>query len=180
MAVEEPKFVSVLKDGPFEVRDYAPRTEARVTLDETREAAMSRGFSVLAGYIFGSNAQNRKIAMTAPVLMAPDTPAPQPNSGTSDWTISFVMPAGMTAADMPPPGDPRIRFIDFAPARMAILRFSGSAGADRMEKKRADLTNWMAGRNLIPAGPPSLARYDPPWIPPFLRRNEVMIPIHSA
>ena len=53
MAVEEPKFVSVLKDGPFEVRDHAPRTEARVTLDETRENAMSRGFSVLA--VVGKN-----------------------------------------------------------------------------------------------------------------------------
>ena len=177
---EEPRFTPVLKEGPFELRDYPARTEARVTLDTPRENALNSGFSVLASYIFGSNEGRQKIDMTTPVLLAPEGSGPNPDPATADWVVSFIMPPGRAAKEMPAPADPRVRLLDFAPQRMATIRFSGSSGPDKVEQKRAELARWMTAHNLIPAGPPSLARYDPPWKPPFLRRNEVMIPVAAA
>ncbi|WP_261868727.1 heme-binding protein [Psychrobacter sp. JCM 18901] len=37
----------------------------------------------------------------------------------------------------------------------------------------------MQNQNLTPIGEPELARYNPPWTLPFLRRNEVMIAYQS-
>lgn len=63
------------------------------------------------------------------------------------------------------------------PSRLAVLRFSGLAGADTVEAKTADLQNRLSAHQLRATGPASLAQYNPPWTPWFMRRNEVMIPV---
>ncbi|MEO8461020.1 MAG: heme-binding protein, partial [Dokdonella sp.] len=71
MAVEEPAFKTVLKDGNFEVRDYPALVVAEVTVSGEQKEAASRGFRLLAGYIFGGNKRRQSIAMTAPVAQEP-------------------------------------------------------------------------------------------------------------
>ena len=63
MAVEEPKYTVVAKDGPFEIRDYPGTVVAEVEVDGDRQAATSAGFRLLAGYIFGGNAGGKNVAM---------------------------------------------------------------------------------------------------------------------
>ncbi len=57
----------------------------------------------------------------------------------------------------------------------AVIRFSGFAGEEKTATKTAELMTWLTSKGIKPAGKPELARYNPPWTLPFLRRNEVMI-----
>jgi hypothetical protein len=66
------------------------------------------------------------------------------------------------------------------PTHFAVVRFSGLAGNTDIAQKTGDLSNFMDGHQLRRAGPPTLARYDPPWTLWFLRRNEIMVPIQPA
>ena len=186
MSIEEPKFALALKDGAFEIRDYADSIVAEVTMTGNQKDASSKGFRLLAGYIFGANAKRQKIAMTAPVtktatsekiaMTAPVTLI----GGLGDWLVRFTMPARYALADLPVPNDKAVTIKSVPAARFAVLRFSGLAGEARVAAKTAQLMEFITARNLIPVGPTSIARYNPPWTPWFLRRNEVMRPVTAA
>ena len=183
MAVEEPAFRSVLKDGAFEIRDYPALVVAEVTAPGGQSAAASRGFRLLAGYIFGGNARRQSIAMTAPVAQEPAgekiaMTAPVSQTRTADaWIVRFTMPRGYTLETLPRPNDARVRLRATPPTKLAVIRFSGIAEPGNVAAKTADLSAWIRRRQLRPIGPAALAQYDPPWTLWFLRRNEVMIPI---
>jgi hypothetical protein len=70
MAVERAHYSVEISEQPFEVRDYAPAIVASVQVDGAREDAVNAGFRILAGYIFGDNQTQGKIAMTAPVTQS--------------------------------------------------------------------------------------------------------------
>ena len=183
MATEEPKFVLVLKDGDFEVREYAPTVVAEVTVSGNQGQASNQGFRILAGYIFGGNTGQRSIAMTAPVAqrqagerIAMTAPVTQRSSG-SDWVVRFTMPSEYTLGTLPRPDDRRITLRDEPGQRMAVVRFSGIANARSAERHERELDAELQARGLRPVGPTSLAQYDAPWTPWFMRRNEVMVPI---
>lgn len=182
MATEEPKYKVSRQHGELEVRDYPALTFAEVTVDGERGAAANAGFRLLAAYIFGGNTRRLRIAMTAPVVQARPTgesipmTAPVLQTGSAGrWIIRFVMPSSYTLATLPTPNDPRVRLLDRPATRFAVLKFSGLARDPSVQRKIAELTAWVDDQHLRTVGEPSLARYDPPWIPWFLRRNEVMI-----
>lgn len=184
MAVEEPKSSLVLKDGAFEVRDYPGLVVAQVTIGGDRNAASNAGFRLLAGYIFGGNSGQKSIAMTAPVAMAPAAgsriamTAPVTQSGESgQWTVQFTMPSEYTLDTLPVPNDQRVQIKQLPPARIAVLKFSGLAREPGVAQKAKELETLVAARGLTAVGAPSLARYDPPWTPWFMRRNEMMVPV---
>lgn len=186
MATEEPKFSLVLKDGAFELRDYAATVVAEVTVTGTQGEASRHGFSLLAGYIFGGNTAHQKIAMTAPVTKIPKgqtiamtAPVTQ-IQGAGEWLVRFTMPAAYRLEDLPVPRDPAVSLHAQPPARLAVLRFSGLAGEAKVAEATARLLEWVAARGLVVAGPSQVSRYNPPWIPWFLRRNEVMVPVTPA
>lgn len=183
MAVEEPAFRSVQKDGAFEIRDYPALVVAEVTAAGGQSAAASRGFRLLAAYIFGGNARRQSIAMTAPVAqelvgekIAMTAPVIQTRSANT-WVVRFIMPRGYTLETLPRPNDARVRLRATPPTRVAVIRFSGVAEPGNVAAKSAELSAWITGRHLRPTGAPALAQYDPPWTLWFLRRNEVMIPV---
>lgn len=182
MAIETPRHTVLKSDGAIEVRAYEPMVVAEVTVSGDRGEAANRGFRPLANYIFGDNAPKAKIAMTAPVTqsrgekIAMTAPVTQMREGAS-WQVRFVMPASYTMADLPKPNDPDVRLIEQPARRMAVLRFSGFAGETKLAEKERGLLSWMAARGLQLAGPVTYAFYDPPWTPPFMRRNEVMAPL---
>lgn len=188
MAVEEPRYRIVSEDGAFSVRDYAPRIAASVTVDGDRRAAANRGFRMLAGFIFGDNRPGGEIAMTAPVtaergtkiaMTAPVTTERQPAGQDRDgrWTITFIMPAEWTMQTLPRPTDAAIRIEALPAERVAAVTFSGFVTQRALDRKEAELRRHMDRSGLRPAGPPRYAFYDPPWTLPFLKRNEVMIPV---
>lgn len=183
MAVEEPAFKPVLKDGAFEVRDYPALVVAEVTVSGDQKQAAGNGFRLLAGYIFGGNRTKQSIAMTAPVAQAPASqkiamtaPVTQIQGGKT-WVVRFTMPSAYSLESLPTPNDPRVKLRQLPPTRFAVLRFSGVARPEAVATRTAELETQVAARRLTATGPASLAQYNPPWTPGFLRRNEVMIPI---
>lgn len=183
LAVEEPTFKVVLHEGDFEVRDYPALVVAEVTVSGDQKQAASRGFRLLAGYIFGGNTTRQSIAMTAPVAQAPagqkiamTAPVTQ-TQDANQWTVRFTMPSAYSLDALPKPNDPKVKLRQIPPSRFAVLRFSGLAGTDAVDAKTADLEKRVSAHRLRAIGPASLAQYNPPWTPWFMRRNEVMIPV---
>lgn len=183
MSIEEPKFTLATSDGAFELRDYSAMIVAEVAVTGDQQAASQKGFRLLAGYIFGGNHARTKIAMTAPFTktaksqkIAMKAPVTQ-IAAEGIWLVRFTMPSQYGLADLPVPNDPAVTLKALPPMRLAVLRFSGLAGEAKVAAMTESLVAIVKSRGLVPVGPSSLARYNPPWTPWFLRRNEVMIPV---
>jgi hypothetical protein len=171
MATPEPAYTVILHEGNFEVRDYAAEVVAQVTASGDQDAAGNAGFRLLAGYIFGGNASRQHIAMTAPVIQT---------QRQSDWTVRFIMPPQSALKTLPVPNDSRVTLVALPPTRFAVVRFSGLAFEHDVSARTDELRQFIAAHHLQPAGPPWLARYNPPWTPWFMRRNEVLVPLEAA
>jgi hypothetical protein len=186
-AIEEPDFELErrLGDGAaIELRRYAPYTVAEVTVPGPAEEAGNRAFRTLAGYIFGGNRGERKLAMTAPVTQAPAAPAPTKLAMTAPVTqaaagdgfvVQFVLPKGVTPENAPLPNDASIRIRQVAARRVAVLRYSGFWSEANYTENLAKLTTSLRAAGLTWVGEPVLSRYDPPFTPWFLRRNEIWL-----
>jgi SOUL heme-binding protein len=183
-AVEEPSYRLVLREGSFEIRDYPSLVIAEVTEPGDRNSAAYSGFRKLAGYIFGNNVGKQSIEMTAPVIEArpadwlPSVSSAE-HSAASAWTIQFIMPHDMSFSSLPKPDSGDIRLKETRPARIAVLRFSGWATDSSVSEHTAELEQAVHSRKLTPIGPAVIAQYDPPWTLPFLRRNEILLPIEK-
>jgi hypothetical protein len=183
LVIEEPKYTLVLRDGPFEIRDCQAAVAAEVTVTGDQRAAAGRGFRLLAGYIFGGNKRRQGIAMTAPVAqertgekIAMTAPVTQTHEDGA-WVVRFTMPSAYSLETLPEPNDPRVQLRALAPARFAVVRFSGVADKRSVDAKTAELEGFIQAKALRAVGPASLAQYDPPWTLWFMRRNEMMIPV---
>jgi hypothetical protein len=186
MATEEPKFASIVREGDFEVREYPALVVAEVSVGGDRDEAANAGFRLLAGYIFGGNTRRERLPMTAPVVQSRSAgesiPMTAPVIQVADkgmWTVQFVMPDTKTLATLPLPNDERVHLRLVPATRIAVVRFSGLARPDDVVKRTAALHEFIARRRLKTAGSAALARYNPPWTLWFMRRNEVMIPVHE-
>ena len=185
MAIEEPKFSVAVHEGACEIRDYQAATAAEVTVTGDQKSAGTKGFRLLAGYIFSGNTKHQAIAMTAPVsqqqigqTLAMTAPVTQtPSDGA--WVVRFTMPSGYSLDTLPEPNDSNIKLRNVAPAHFAVIRFSGLANKASVDAKTAELDKFTKERHLQPIGPASLAQYNPPWTLWFMRRNEVMIQLKA-
>ena len=189
MATEEAKYSLIEKDGAFEVRAYDSKIIAEVMVEGQMSDATSAGFRLLADYIFGNNTapsgNSEKISMTAPVTMenrsekiAMTTPVAI-QSEQKGWRVWFVMPSHFTLTTLPKPNNPLVVIKPIAAKRYAVVRFSGWVDDEKMRAKLKELSTCLAAKKLTSKAQPELARYNPPWTLPFLRRNEVMLEISS-
>lgn len=155
----------VTRDGPLELRAYDGFHTATVDSSSWKG---SRGFSQIFQYITGSNEAGEKISMTTPVLneIAP-----------GQATTEFVMPASYNAETLPEPSDPAISIRYHPPALAAAIRFSGAVSDAKIEANRRRLLDWLHTKGMRSLGGLRLARYNPPFIPPFLRRNELLLDV---
>jgi hypothetical protein len=179
---ESPKYVVISKEDRVEIREYAGYIQAEVIVQGTNyKNAIETGFDILAGYIFGNNISQQKVEMTSPVTVnqsekiAMTTPVMV--KGGSDFTVAFVMPSAYTLETLPEPRNGRIRFVSVPTHRMASIRFSGFFNQGNIENNKKRLREWMVENDLEGEGDFIIAGYNPPWIPGFLARNEVMIKI---
>jgi hypothetical protein len=187
MAVEEPKFETVLKEEAFEIRRYPPLVVATTLVPGDMDAASNRGFRTIADYIFGNNAAtpagaSTKIAMTAPVIVAPVVPAA--SATTSDmaaeqWQVQFVMPGHYRLDTLPRPNNEAVTLRELPARTTAVLSYAWLNSETKVQQKIDELRAWMKSRQLEAMGPPRLARYDPPWTLPMWRRNEIQIDIRN-
>ncbi|NOU30407.1 MAG: heme-binding protein [Polyangiaceae bacterium] len=188
-AVKEPTYSVIQRDGAFELREYGPRVVAETRVDLDWDDAGSEGFRRLAGYIFGKNKGRAKIAMTAPVgqrtapaggaKIAMTAPVAQRRAGSA-WTVAFTMPEGETLGTLPEPEDSRVVLRALPKVRVAVVRFRGRWTAENMNERTEALRAWAAVRGVAVSGDAEVNRYDPPWIPWFLRRNEIWLTAESG
>jgi effector-binding domain-containing protein len=187
VATEEPKFSLLEKDQSFELRLYEPKIIAEVEVDGDMSAASRKGFRQIADFIFGNNTaqsgKSEKISMTAPVAIKPAsekiamTAPVGVQQSEKGWRVSFVMPSQYTLETLPKPNNPQISIKQLPAKKFALIRFSGLVDEEKMQAKSAELNQWITMKKLNPVGIPELARYNPPWTLPFLRRNELMIEV---
>jgi len=195
--VEKPKYTVEQKDGDFEVRAYKEQVVAETRVRASLEEAGNRGFGPLFRYISGDNrskakipmtapvgqeqAQGEKIAMTAPVGLKPatesDGAAGAGAETRGEWLVSFMMPSDYTLDTLPEPLDDSVRLRVVPAHRAAAVRYSGRWTRSGYQRNLERLREWMAAQGLAAAGPPIWARYNPPFTPSFLRRNEVLLPL---
>ncbi len=181
-AIEEPTFSTVrtLEDG-IEVREYAAYTVAEVMVSADANDAGNRAFPILAGYIFGKNKGERKMAMTAPVTQAAapmkiemTAPVTQMPTGTG-FLVQFVLPKGITVANAPEPLDARVMLREVAPKRIAVIRYSGFWSQSNYTEHLNKLETALRASNISWTGEPVLSRYNGPTTPWFMRRNEIWL-----
>jgi hypothetical protein len=163
-ATEQPDYKLLAKDGKFEIREYP-------SLSVVRTASGDGDFMRLFRYISGDNVAEQKIAMTSPVLVQ--------HEGEKTG-MSFILPREVAAAGVPDPQDEAVAVDTLEARRFAVYRFSGGRNQRNEDRATMALAGWLAKSQLIPSGPPVFAYYDPPWIPTFLRRNEVMLEVAGS
>jgi hypothetical protein len=186
MAIEEPSFRVLERDGAFELREYAPYVVAETRVEAEFESAGNTAFQRLFRYISGDNVTQQKIAMTAPVTqsqgeargekIAMTAPVTQVAS-KEGYRVAFTLPASYTIETAPKPLDKTIEIRTVPAQLVASWRYSGRWTESNYREHEAALRAAIAACNLEVAGEPILARYDPPFMPTFLRRNEVLIPV---
>jgi SOUL heme-binding protein len=183
MGIKEPSYRVELQEGAFELRHYQPRVVAETHVNGTFDEAGSSGFRRLAGYIFGGNQDRQKIAMTAPVGERPSgrklamTAPVGERAEQAGWLVTFTMPAGETLATLPAPNDAAVTLRELPAVRVAVHRSRGRWTDAKFSEQTAALRTWASARGLRVAGEPEVNRYDPPWTPWFMRRNEVWMPL---
>jgi hypothetical protein len=153
--------------GNFEIREYPALTVVDTPMAPNGNSA-NGGFNRLFRFITGSNEAKQKIAMTTPVFMS---------GNGSNATMAFVMPAKLTAAQVPKPSDGALTVRELEAGRFAVLRYSGGRNAGKESAVLNRLRSWMEGEGLKSVSEPVYGYFDPPWTPAFLRRNEVMLRI---
>jgi hypothetical protein len=186
MAIEQPSFRVLERDGAFELREYAPHVVAETRVAPSFTDAGNAAFQRLFRYISGDNVAQQKIAMTAPVTQSRSEAggekiamtAPVTQVAADDgYRVAFTLPASYTLETAPTPLDKTIE-IRAVPAQLvASWRYSGRWTENNYREHEAELRAAIEARNLEVAGEPILARYNPPFMPSFLRRNEVLVPV---
>jgi effector-binding domain-containing protein len=181
---ETPKYSVSRKQNEIEIRQYPGYIQAEVTVDEKNyKSAIEKGFNLLAGYIFGNNISRQKIEMTTPVQasrsekIAMTTPVTV--TGASNFTVAFIMPAAYTLETLPQPKDTRVHFTHIPARTMAATRFSGYFQQETIQKNKQRLSHWLEEQGLETEGDFIVAGYNPPWVPGFLARNEILIQIKT-
>lgn len=183
--VEQPAYDVVQSDGAIEIRQYAARLVAYVTVPGAREDAIGDGFSLLADYIFGNNKAAAKIAMTAPVQQTQSSEqikiamtAPVQQSASADgWRVQFIMPAEYTRETLPEPVNKQVQIEQIGSQTQAAIRFSGSGTNENVMKHEEKLRAYLVQSKREIISGPNYAFYNPPWTLPIMRRNEVMFEV---
>ena len=183
-STEEAPFELVRKTGEVEVRKYPSLVVVETTVQGDMTDAGDAAFRPLFRYISGANQRKEEIAMTAPVIqegekIAMTSPVIQEGKGGA-WIVQFVLPAKYTLANAPSPTDPNVRLRQTPARLMAAIRYSGRWTQSNYDEALAELRKGMAAAGLTATGDPVWMRYDAPFTPGFLRRNEILIPISGG
>jgi hypothetical protein len=185
-ATEEPEYQVVRELAGVEVRQYAAYTVAEVVVVGPAGEAGNQAFPILAGYIFGKNKGEKKFAMTAPVtqvaapvkleMTAPVTQTAAPGG----FLVQFVLPKGVTVASAPEPLDARVQLREVVPSRVAVIRYSGFWSDSNYNEHLAKLQAALRAADLTWTGEAVYSRYNAPFTPWFMRRNEIWLHLAPA
>jgi hypothetical protein len=180
-AIKEPAYTVVRQYQDFEVRQYNPYLVAEVNVPGPAREAGSQGFKILAAYIFGKNKGDRRIEMTAPVTQTPEprkismtAPVTQVASDTG-FIIQFAMPMEFTLDTLPEPLDSSVKLRELPGGRFAVIRYSGSWSEANYADHLTQLQEAVKAEGIPTRGEPIYSRYNAPFVPWFMRRNEIWL-----
>lgn len=181
VSYESPDYRVVDRLGEIEIREYDGYLVARTRVEGDLESAGNQGFRILAGYIFGDNRSQTKIEMTAPVTQREETsttiemtaPVTQQEEDGS-YALSFMMPSEFSRDTLPEPVDPRVEIAEVPPRTMAAIRYAGTWSKKNYQKQLERLLTALGRAGYQAVGEPVWARYNAPFTPWFLRRNEIL------
>jgi hypothetical protein len=165
---------AVISEGDgFEVRRYAPHVVAETTAAGPFETADSLAFGLLVDYIQGRNEGGRNLPMTAPVTQQPlDT-------GAQQWLFQFVMSPEYLMSMLPRPADPAVTLRQVGERTVAVRRYRGNWSEKHYREQEQALLGSLRDAAIQPVGNPVFARYNAPFVPGFLRRNEVIVEVRQ-
>ena len=197
--IEEPKYTLISQENGYEIREYGDYILAETTISgaENRDEASRKGFSIIAGYIFGDNIKKDKISMTVPVnteestsekiamtapvntekieMTMPVNTEEEADSGA--YNVSFVMPSKYTLETLPEPNDKRVKLREVLAHKVAVRRFSWTTSESAFTKNEAELLKALSRDGVETVGAVNVARYNTPFTIPFMLRNEVHLEV---
>jgi len=191
--LEEPAFEILKKAAEFELRSYQTMVVAEVVVQGDITVAGKEGSRLVKNYIFREGAQETAAAdqkareamsMTVPVTMekvpakiSMTVPVTVESTAGSGYRLHFVMPSKYTMQTLPKPADPRVILREVPAQKVAAIRFSKFSTEATIAAQTKLLQEWIAQQGLKAVGKPQFARYDPPFVPPLLRRSEILIAV---
>ncbi len=165
--IETPKYKVIKTYDEVEVRLYPKMVIAKTNLaDKSFDNQGSNGFRTIAGYIFGGNEKNEKIAMTAPVVM---------NMGDSA-SMYFVMPKSYDKSELPTPNSKNVQIVEVAEKTLAVITYGGFSSDEKIEKHRKQLEQILQKNKIRTKGAFLYMGYNAPW-DIINRKNEVAIEV---
>ncbi len=166
----------------FEIRSYPAHSLVTMDMSGDLARAGNSAFGYLASYIGGANANRQSIAMTAPVLERPiyASEGIASTATPAGYQVSFVMPAEMGDSQPPAPLSSQLKTERSSGGTFAVRRFSGVANQQHFFDQAEKLLRDLAAEGLKSKGSPIFARYNGPWTPGPLRRNEVLLELEAA
>ena len=168
--IEEPSY-TVLNSKPsrIEIRQYDAMLIAETTARGAYAQATNSGFRTVAGYIFGDNADNRSIAMTTPVMQQPD--------GEDGFFMRFMLPAQYSLDALPKPNNAAVTLLEVPKRTIGVISFTGFWTERKAETFTQTLRGALEQDGYTILSVPQFARYNPPWTPPWMRRNEIWMEV---
>lgn len=161
-------YTVVRTEKDFEIRFYPATTMAIITSSaKTYKELGNSGFKKLAGYIFGGNQTNEKIAMTTPVHM---------DINQTLSTMSFVMPSQYNKDNLPQPNDSNVKIKTISQEYVAVMKFGGYASENDIKTNSRKLENALKEASISYYGHFRFLGYNPPF--QFIgRRNEIIVSV---
>lgn len=181
--VEEPRYTAVRTEDEFEVRRYEAYVVAELVVPGPADNAANAGFHVLTEYRSGKNSARRSFGTNSPVIQTPadaslDATGPMiPSMADNAFLVQFIMPRGLALPELPAPIDPRVRLRSLAAATQIVRRYAGTWSQQTYRKHLEILRRTTQQAGIATKGQPVFARYDAPYVLPFLRRNEIWLAV---
>ena len=163
--IETYPYKVIEKFDVFEIRNYESRLFTTVEVSNNGyEDSSNKGFSILAGYIFGGNERNEKIAMTSPVAMSLE----------DTMTMMFMVPKVLNRESLPKPNQSQIEFIEEPAKTVASIAFGGWANDEKIKKYQGILTSALDAEGIEYSNRYYFLGYNPPY-EVFNRKNEIIV-----
>jgi len=173
--IEQPNYKVILEKKIFAIRDYTSVMAVETEVFSSRRGAAGDAFRRLFRYISGENEDDLEISMTSPVAQ---TLANQNDDASAErWIVRFFLPRDMAEENIPLPSEKGVTVLRLKAQRYASVSFRGSQSDKKIEENTAKLKAFVAQNGYEVSGRPIYAFYDPPFIPWFLRDNEILLPV---
>jgi hypothetical protein len=167
--IETYPYTIIKEYDTFETRSYEATLFTSVQLSgNTYKDASSKGFSILAGYIFGGNEKNEKIAMTSPVAM----------SLQDSMTMMFMVPKKFNKETLPRPNQSQIKFHEEPAKTVAAITFGGWANDKKIEKFKQKLIAALDAEGITYTNRFYFLGYNAPY-EFFNRKNEIIVELEN-